>query len=71
MIQDKFSEIPWTPKDVAKNVFHNKISYGRILRMAKSGELPFILLNGRFITFPRMMEQWLTKQEEKANKRMQ
>ncbi len=66
MLNTEFSEEPMTPKDVAKKFFHGKVSYPRVLRMAKSGELPFLLINGRYLTWPGMLAEWFEKERKRV-----
>lgn len=55
---DNLFEEPLTPKQVSEQFFHNKISYGVVLKMAKSGEMPFHRIGRKFFIWPDELLAW-------------
>ena len=51
-------EEPMTPKQVSEQFFHNKISYGVVLQMAKSGKMPFHRIGRKFFIWPNELLAW-------------
>ena len=49
---------PLTPQQVSKKFFHGKVSYATVLRLAKTGELPFHKIGQKYFTWRKALEEW-------------
>ncbi|MCI1823280.1 MAG: helix-turn-helix domain-containing protein [Megasphaera sp.] len=58
-------DAPLNPKQVAKEFFYGKLSYYSVLSMAKSGEMPFHCIRGKYLIWPKELQKWLDAQGKK------
>lgn len=49
---------PLSPKQVSEGFFHGKLSYSTVLRLAKTGELPFHKIGQKYFTWRKALEEW-------------
>ena len=52
---------PLSPKQVSEGFFHGKLSYSTVLRLAKTGELPFHKIGQKYLTWRKALEDWRDK----------
>ena len=49
---------PLSPKQVSELFFHGKVSYATVLRLAKTGGLPFHKIGQKYFTWRKALEEW-------------
>lgn len=54
-------ERPLSPKEVADKFFCGQLAYGTVLSMAKSQEIPFHRIHGKYLIWPSELAAWLDK----------
>ncbi|WP_196595076.1 hypothetical protein [Pectinatus frisingensis] len=51
-------EKPMTPREVSVEFFAGELSYTAVLAMARSGELPFRKIRGKYLIWPSELTKW-------------
>lgn len=55
------------PQEVATEFFGGKISYWKVLRLAKSGEIPCIKMGSRYLFNEDSLIEWRRELEQNRN----
>jgi len=50
---------PLSPREVADNFFGGQLAYGTVLDMAKSHEIPFHKIHGKYLIWTSELTAWL------------
>lgn len=50
-----------TLKEACERYFHGNVSYGKLLAMAKRGEIPVMKMGGRFFTRWDLLDEWFAE----------
>ena len=50
-----------TAREVSENFFHRSVSYDKVLRMSRSGDLPRLPIPNRYLYRLDILEEWARK----------